>query len=97
MFLADSEKIVHEAKETRTKAVKKVKDLEDKIKNAKAIRERELKEAEQSVAKAKKALDESKKKTKEKEQVCYVGDGFNVFSWIWIYKTWIYDIYDVCN
>ena len=48
---------------------KKAKDLEDKIKNAKAVRERELKEAEKGVTAAKKKMEESNKKMKEKYQV----------------------------
>lgn len=48
---------------------KKAKDLEDKIKNAKAVRERELKEAESGVTKAKKKMEESSRKMKGKYQV----------------------------
>ena len=48
---------------------KKAKDLEDKIKNAKAVREKELKEAEDQVTKAKKKMEESSRKMKEKYQV----------------------------
>lgn len=45
---------------------KKVKDLEDKIKNVKAVRERELKEAEGEVIKSKKKMEEFGRKMKEK-------------------------------
>lgn len=48
---------------------KKAKDLEDKIKNAKAVREKELKEAEGEVTKSKKKMEESSRKMKEKYQV----------------------------
>lgn len=48
---------------------KKAKDLEDKIKNAKAVREKELKEAEGEVTKSKKKMEESGRKMKEKYQV----------------------------
>lgn len=48
---------------------KKAKDLEDKIKNAKAVREKELKEAEGEVNKSKKKMEESGRKMKEKYQV----------------------------
>ena len=46
-----------------------MKDLENKIKNAKALREKELKDAEDSVTKAKKKMEESSKKMKGKYQV----------------------------
>ena len=51
------------------KSAAKVKDLENKIKNAKALREKELKDAEDSVTKAKKKMEESSKKMKGKYQV----------------------------
>ena len=51
------------------KSAAKVKDLENKIKNAKALREKELKDAEDGVNKAKKKMEESSKKMKEKYQV----------------------------
>lgn len=57
------------AEETQKKMSKKAKDLEDKIKNAKAVREKELKEAEDQVTKAKKKMEESSRKMKEKYQV----------------------------
>jgi len=47
----------------------KVKDLENKIKNAKQIKEKELKDAEQDVTKTKKKMEESSKKMKTKSQV----------------------------
>lgn len=45
---------------------KKVKDLEDKIKNVKAVREKELKEVEGEVIKSKKKMEEFGRKMKEK-------------------------------
>ena len=65
----DSEELLAQAREVKVAAQKKVKALEDKLKNAQAVRERELKEAEQGVTRAKKTLDNSKKQTKAKEQV----------------------------
>ena len=67
--IKDSEEIVTRARETKTNATKRARALEDKKKNAKAVREREQKEADAAVTSAKKSLDESKKKTKAKEQV----------------------------
>ena len=58
--------------ELQTKSAAKVKDLENKIKNAKAIREKELKDAEDGVNKAKKKMAESSKKMKEKYQVIFI-------------------------
>ena len=65
----DSEELLAQAREVKATAQRKVKALEDKLKNAQAVRERELKEAEQGVTRAKKTLDNSKKQTKAKEQV----------------------------
>ena len=67
--ITDSEELLAQARQTRVAATKRARDLEDKMKNAKAYRERELKEADAAITKAKKTLDESKKKTKAKEQV----------------------------
>lgn len=61
--------MVSTAKESKVKASASVADLQDKMKNAKALREKELKEAENATAKAKKALENSQKKMKEKQQV----------------------------
>jgi len=46
-----------------------VKDLENKIKNSKQIRETELKNAEKEVKDCKKKMEESSKKMKTKFQV----------------------------
>ncbi len=64
------ENTLKEAKATKEKATQKAKDLEYKLKNAKALREQELKQAEADVAKARKEMEASKKKMKEKKQVC---------------------------
>ncbi|XP_071166504.1 structural maintenance of chromosomes protein 2-like [Mytilus edulis] len=66
--IVEQEGITKNAEEVQKKASQKVKDLEDKIKNAKAIREKELKEAETNVGKSKKKMEESSKKMKEKYQ-----------------------------
>ncbi|XP_041357437.1 structural maintenance of chromosomes protein 2-like [Gigantopelta aegis] len=60
--------ISKKAEETQRTSAKKVKDLEDKIKNAKSVREKELKEAENALNEIKKKLEDSSKKTKEKLQ-----------------------------
>ena len=67
--LVDSETILKEAQTKKEAATKKVADLEYKLKNAKALREKELKDAEDAMKKAKKTADQSNKVTKEKEQV----------------------------
>lgn len=46
-----------------------MKDLDNKIKNAKQIRENELKDAEHGVMQAKKKMEESSKIMKQKYQV----------------------------
>ena len=49
-------------------AQQKVKDLEYKVKNAKAIKDKQLKTAEEQVKKCKKAAEESKARWSAKEQ-----------------------------
>ena len=51
------------------KATKKAKELEEKMKNASAVRERELKEAEKEIAASKKRMEASSKKAREMVQV----------------------------
>lgn len=46
---------------------KKVKDLEFKVKNAKQLKEQELKEADADVKKCRKAVDASKRQWTDKE------------------------------
>ncbi|CAN8004450.1 unnamed protein product [Ixodes hexagonus] len=55
-------------KEVEKRATAKVKDLEEKVKDAKNIRERELKAAEQQITQCKKKADESAKKFTQKKQ-----------------------------
>lgn len=59
---------VEQAKVTVAEGTKKLKDLEYKVKNAKELREKELKAAEDQVKKCKKAAEESKSKWSAKEQ-----------------------------
>jgi len=65
----DQEKVLKNATETKKKASSRVADLEDKLKNSKVVRERELKQAQTDVDQAKKRCDQSVTKTKDKEQV----------------------------
>lgn len=60
------------AKETKEKASKKVAELENKLLNAKAVREQELNEAEKHMNTAKKSVDTSGKKLREQQQVWLV-------------------------
>nr|KAG5714089.1 hypothetical protein BaRGS_020417 [Batillaria attramentaria] len=64
----EQKKILEDAKATQQRAAKKVKDLEDKMKNASAVRERELKEAEKQMANCKKKMEASSKKARDKQQ-----------------------------
>ncbi|GFO37153.1 structural maintenance of chromosomes protein [Plakobranchus ocellatus] len=61
----EQNKIVQDAKETQKKAQEKVKDLENKLKNASALREKELKEADKKVSDSKKAMEEAAAKAKD--------------------------------
>lgn len=70
MILAEEQKsILAEAKTVQEKAMKKAKDLEEKMTNASAVRERELKEAEKEITAAKKKMEASSKKARETVQV----------------------------
>lgn len=64
-----SESVLSVAKENEHKLTEKVKDLEYKVKNAKKIREQELKTAEKEIANTKKKVESSAKEMKEKQQV----------------------------
>ena len=66
---AEQEKVLKNAVETKKKSDARVADLEDKLKNSKAVRERELKQAQTDVDQAKKRYNQSITKTKDKEQV----------------------------
>jgi len=61
--------VLKNAVETKKKSTARVADLEDKLKNSKTVRERELKQAQKDVDQAKKRYDQSIAKTKDKEQV----------------------------
>ena len=71
MMVATEEQktILAEAKTVQEKATKKAKDLEEKMKNASAVRERELKEAEKEITTVKKRMEASSKKAREMIQV----------------------------
>ncbi|KAL8582210.1 hypothetical protein ACOMHN_004129 [Nucella lapillus] len=64
----DQKKILAEAKTVQEKAAKKAQDLEEKMKNASAVQERELKEAEKEITAAKKRMEASSKKAREMVQ-----------------------------
>lgn len=72
MILVEYEETAKRTEEIKKKNLAKVKDLENKIKNAKQLREKELKDAEQGVTNAKKKMEESSKIMKQKSQVNYV-------------------------
>ncbi|XP_063962913.1 structural maintenance of chromosomes protein 2-like [Lytechinus pictus] len=61
-------KMIEDAKTKQKEMTERTKSLEDKIKNAAAVREKELKAAEQEVNKAKKKAEETNKQMKEKQQ-----------------------------
>jgi len=65
----EQEKLLKNAVETKKKSTARVADIEDKLKNSKTVRERELKQAQKDVDQAKKRYDQSIAKTKEKEEV----------------------------
>ncbi|XP_041476004.1 structural maintenance of chromosomes protein 2-like [Lytechinus variegatus] len=61
-------KMIEDAKTKQKEMTERTKSLEEKIKNAAAVREKELKAAEQEVNKAKKKAEETNKQMKEKQQ-----------------------------
>ena len=65
----EQNKILQEAKETQKKAQEKVKDLENKLKNATALREKELKEADKRVSDCKKTMEAAAAKAKDHLEV----------------------------
>jgi len=65
----EQEQILKNAVETKKKSAARAADVEDKLKNSKAVREQELKQAQKEVDDAKKRYNQSITKTKEKEQV----------------------------
>lgn len=66
--IEESKAKLQACKETQKKASARVKDLEEKVKDSKNIRDRELKAAEQQISKCKKKADESAKKATAKKQ-----------------------------
>ncbi|XP_071510076.1 structural maintenance of chromosomes protein 2-like, partial [Diadema antillarum] len=64
----EQETMIIEAKTKHAEMQDRAKTLEEKIKNAAAVRERELKAAEQEVTKAKKKAEEASKDMKTKQQ-----------------------------
>lgn len=61
---------VSECKEKEKEYVNKVKNLEAKVKDAKNLREKELKVAEQEMKRLQKKAEESRDQWKAREQVC---------------------------
>ncbi|XP_072466568.1 structural maintenance of chromosomes protein 2 isoform X1 [Notamacropus eugenii] len=66
--IEESEEILKNTKDTQKKAEEKYAVLENKMKNAEAERERELKDAQKKLDCAKKKADASSRKMKEKQQ-----------------------------
>lgn len=68
----ESEETLKNTKEIQKKAEEKYEVLENKMKNAEAERERELKDAQKKLDCAKTKADASSKKMKEKQQVTFL-------------------------
>lgn len=68
-FVEEQQKVLTEAQQSKQKAEAKTEDLEDKLKNAAAIRAKELEAAQKAVDSAKKKMEDCTKKYKEKQQV----------------------------
>ena len=66
------QEVVVEAQERGKKATARAAELEHNLKNAKALREKELKTAEKEMKDAKAKMAASSKQMKEKQQVCYL-------------------------
>lgn len=65
----ESEETLRVTKDVQKRAEEKYKVLENKMKNAEAEREKELKEAQQKLSAAKAKADAFNKKLKQKQQV----------------------------
>lgn len=65
----DSEETLRSTKEVHQRAEEKYKVLENKMKNAEAEREKELKSAQQKLAAAKASADAFNRKLKQRQQV----------------------------
>lgn len=61
---------MEECNKLETENMKKIKELEEKVKNTKAIRDRELKAAEAEMNRLNKKAETSRKQWKEREQEC---------------------------
>lgn len=85
IFAEEQKGILAEAKTVQEKATKKAKDLEEKMKNASAVRERELKEAQKEITASKKKMEASSKKAREMVQVRVVA---HPFSQAWLKGKW---------
>lgn len=68
-LLDEQQKAIVEFKNKQKELSEKCQTLEAKIKDAKSVREKELKEAESGITKAKKKADESKKQMEGKYEV----------------------------
>ena len=66
---AEQEKLLGELEERKKNAIALAKELEYKIKNAKALHDQELKQAEKEMNNCKKQMEDSKKKMNEMKQV----------------------------
>ncbi|XP_030852618.1 structural maintenance of chromosomes protein 2 [Strongylocentrotus purpuratus] len=64
----EQDKMIGDAKTKQKETTERTKNLEEKIKDASAVRERELKTAEQEVTKSKKKAEETNKQMKQKQQ-----------------------------
>ncbi|KAH9489831.1 Structural maintenance of chromosomes protein 2 [Bulinus truncatus] len=64
-LITEQNRILKESQEIQKKAQLKVKDLENKLQNASALREQELKEADQRVTLSKKKMEEASAKAKD--------------------------------
>ena len=72
MIAEEQDQMIGDAKTKQKETTERTKNLEEKIKDASAVRERELKTAEQEVTKSKKKAEETNKQMKQKQQVCSI-------------------------
>ena len=70
--IVEQQEAYQQAQGMQKKCAARIKELENKVKNAKQLREQELKQAEAEVKKAKKVMEESSKKMKDKQKVCTI-------------------------
>lgn len=81
MLLESLQATIVTSKETDRVASLKVKDIEDKLSDAKGYRERELKAATDEMKRLKKKSEESKKNWKKREQVTYRLLFIGILNW----------------